>query len=242
MVTMYTEKQNDQIKATSAGIFLLSLSVLGQTGQMILEEKITRIDTRLDPPQLVGMEGAWGFLVFIPIVLLVNGVNCTENTVNPELLECENGKIDDFGYAMDQMRANPRLMWLNLAYLFLIVIASQCGVYIIKYANAMERVTIGHTRIAFVWLFFIFYQGDGHQDFNWLQFVFMTLLIVSTLMFVVYDRQISDNEGEDELDEQSGTYISSQTRGPRTQNLSELLDSDDIQEEEKTGLLSNDSE
>lgn len=70
------------------------------------------------------MEGAWGFLVFIPIVLLVNGVNCTENTVNPELLECENGKIDDFGYAMDQMRANPRLLWLNLGYLILIVIAS----------------------------------------------------------------------------------------------------------------------
>lgn len=66
-----------------------------------MEEKITRIDSRLDPPQLVGMEGAWGFLVFIPIVLLVNGVSCTENTVNPELLECENGKIDDFGYAMD---------------------------------------------------------------------------------------------------------------------------------------------
>jgi len=135
---------------------------------MIAEEKIFRIDARLDAAQLVGMEGAWGLIIFIPIALIVNGMTCEENTTNPELLVCENGYVDDFGFAINQIRSNSSLFWLLFSFLILNVSASIFGVYIIKQANAMERVTIAHTRIAYVWFFFIIYKGNGHQDFNWL--------------------------------------------------------------------------
>ena len=39
-----------------------------------------------------------------------------------------------------------------------------------------------------VWIFFLLYRGEAHEDFNWKQLVGMLILVVGTIWYIKSDR------------------------------------------------------
>jgi len=56
-------------------------------------------------------------------------------------------------------------------------------VSITKYASAAQRSTIDSSRTAIIWVFFIIYQGSGHEKFEWLQLIGFITVIFGTFLY-----------------------------------------------------------
>lgn len=57
------------------------------------------------------------------------------------------------------------------------------GVATTKYASAPQRSTVDTSRTVIIWLFFLCYQGDGHEDFDYRQLIGFVFLIFGTLCY-----------------------------------------------------------
>ena len=57
------------------------------------------------------------------------------------------------------------------------------GISITKWASSAQRSTMNSCKTAFVWIFFLLYQGPGHENFMWMQLVGFWVLVIGTLIF-----------------------------------------------------------
>jgi hypothetical protein len=79
---------------------------------------------------------------------------------------CNGGKVENTSNAFAQMRDNPMLILQCIGIIFSIAFFNACGVATTKYASAPQRSTIDTSRTVLIWIFFLIYQGDGHEQFH----------------------------------------------------------------------------
>ena len=57
------------------------------------------------------------------------------------------------------------------------------GIIVTKYASAANRVTLQQTKNVLVWIFFLAYQGGGHETFKWLQLVGFIVMVAGVVLY-----------------------------------------------------------
>lgn len=45
------------------------------------------------------------------------------------------------------------------------------GIYIVKISSATQRASIDAARTVLIWIFFMLYQGKGHETFDYVQLI-----------------------------------------------------------------------
>ena len=171
------EGENEGGGGTDAvGIIMLIISQLFAGSLFIVEEKLLG-NYYLHPLKVVGWEGIWGLTIYIILLIIFQQINC-------DMALCtETGKLEDTLFAFEQMGDNAVLVVLIVGGILSIAFFNFFGVSVTKNASAAQRSTIDTSRTAIIWIFFLIYKGDGHEDFIWLQLVGFIVLIFGTLIY-----------------------------------------------------------
>ena len=157
------------------GIIMLIISQLFAGSLFIVEEKLLG-NYYLHPLKVVGWEGIWGLTIYIILLIIFQQINC-------DMALCTHGKLEDTLFAFEQMGDNVVLVVLIVGGILSIAFFNFFGVSVTKNASAAQRSTIDTSRTAIIWIFFLIYKGDGHEEFIWLQLVGFIVLIFGTLIY-----------------------------------------------------------
>lgn len=58
----------------------------------------------------------------------------------------------------------------------------------------MQKVLVQLLKNLLVWVFFMVYEGYGHEDFNWVKMMGMTMMTVGTCWYIHLDMTDLDNK------------------------------------------------
>jgi len=137
---------------------------------MITEEKLFH-NYYLHPLRVVGWEGLWGTLIYIILLLILQFIPCQNDDI------CPHGTVEDTPQAIREWGRNNGLWITTIIYVVSVASFNCLGVSITKYASAAQRSTIDMSRTALIWVFFLIYQGNGHEEFKWLELIGFILLV-----------------------------------------------------------------
>ena len=96
----------------------------------IVEEKIFGDEETLDPLLVVGYEGIAGFCFWVIALIVFQNVKC-DNTAM-----CTNGVVEDTLLVFEDYKANPTLIFISVALIFVSLTVNSTGVGITKYGSA----------------------------------------------------------------------------------------------------------
>lgn len=162
------------------GVLLIAFAQLFTASQFVLEEFIMAKHT-IQPIQMVGWEGVFGFSVTIigmPILYAIFG-----------LRKSGEGGYFDIPYGAHQLFSKPEIWGTAIAIMFSIGYVSRVistksrsfnffGLSVTRNVSATSRSIIDTLRTLFVWLFSL---SLGWEQFNWLQ-VLGTIKLISLLI------------------------------------------------------------
>lgn len=60
---------------------------------------------------------------------------------------------------------------------------------IIKLSNAMQKVMLSSVKTFAVWLFFLCWQGPGHEPWSWVKMAGMLILTAATMWYIHLDNE-----------------------------------------------------
>lgn len=164
------EEEGNEALYVVIGIALIVFSQLFLGMHMITEEKLFQ-KYHLHPLKVVGWEGLWGVIIYTILLTIFQFIPCSIEKV------CPHGTIEDTIQAFREWGRNDWL-WISTILYTISIAAFNClGVSITKYASAAQRSTIDMSRTAVIWIFFLSYQGNGHERFIWTELVGFILLI-----------------------------------------------------------------
>ena len=89
---------------------------------------------------------------------------------------CEGGRLEELGRAVDLLYQDSTLCNLVVVSSIFAALQQITGYMVIKHENAVHKTTITLLIIAFMWIFFLVYQGEGHENFNVLTLLAIVLL------------------------------------------------------------------
>jgi len=169
------------------GILLLLLSLLFSGFQFVIEEKFLG-DSSIHPLKVVGWEGIWGSIFILILLPIFQFIPCSADwSGSKDLCAYNEGfttfSVEDSIFALKQMGSNGTLMFFVIASTFSIAFFNFFGISITKYASSPQRAVLDNSRTILVWLFFMIYQGKGHETFKWLQLVGFFVLIIGSLIY-----------------------------------------------------------
>ena len=130
-----------------------------------------------------GWEGVFGLLITVMIMVPAQFMACPLNDT-----QCVNGHLDDMYQARDQLLANKGIMLLALGFILAAASFNGLGVTVTKMTSQSSRVVAEQTRTIFIWIFFLMFQGTGHETFQ-IQKLFGFVLIVLGVLF--YNRVLA---------------------------------------------------
>lgn len=96
---------------------------------------------------------------------------------------CPYGKVEDTPQAFYEFGQNNWIWVFAFGSSLSIAFFNGFGVAVTKYASAAQRSTIDTSRTLLIWVFFISYQGPGHERFIWLELVGFVMLVFGTFVF-----------------------------------------------------------
>jgi drug/metabolite transporter (DMT)-like permease len=128
------------------GIVLLLISQLFSGGLYIVEEKLLG-DYYLDPLKVVGLEGLWGLLITIIMLVIFQQIHCSSEQL------CYYGRLEDTTRAFQDFGANWVIILLSVLICFSIASFNAFGVTVTKNASSAQRSTIDTSRTVLVWIF-----------------------------------------------------------------------------------------
>lgn len=85
--------------------------------------------------------------------------------------------------AFDELGKNYLLVLQSVGIIFSIAFFNAFGVATTKNASAAQRSTIDTSRTVLIWIFFLIYPYDGHEEFHFLQLGGFILLVFGTLVY-----------------------------------------------------------
>lgn len=161
------------------GIILLLTAQLAHGTMFIVEEKLLG-DYYLHPLKVVGYEGVAGFIMNTGLLLIFQWIPCHSEGLCPY---DRNYSLEDSGQAFVQMFNNAWILILSIVMIFTIACFNAFGVATTKYGSAGHRAIIDTSRTVLIWVFFLAYQGPGHETFNFLQLLGFIILVLGALMY-----------------------------------------------------------
>lgn len=164
--------------STSSTVFGMVLEIIGLLfigGNWIAEEKLFKI-YYFEPIEMVGWEGFWGTCVYTVLLVIFQFIPCHTDKI------CRYGTVEDSIHAFYEFGRNNWLWIFSMMLIFWTALFNIFNVAVTKFASGAQRSTVDACRTAFIWLFFIVYQGEGHERFIWLQLIGFFMLIFGTLM------------------------------------------------------------
>ena len=157
------------------GILMMWGSIVVQGCQFVIEEKLLG-SYYLSPMLVVGVEGISGSLLFAVLLTIFQFIPCSSDI-------CSNGKVEDSIGALNMIGESvPLLIFVILNILF-VGCMNGFGMVVTKYASAANRVTLQQVKNVLVWIFFLIYQGGGHENFKWLQLAGFVVLVIGVVLY-----------------------------------------------------------
>ena len=169
-------KNDDEDQKPALGIWLMIGSILIQGAQFVIEEKFFG-KYFLSPMRVVGWEGIWGTLVFGTLLIIFQFIPWDFQLCS------KTGVIEDSWFALRQAWNNPFTLIMLIWSILFIAGYNGFGVTITKYLSATSRTTLKQTKILLVWVFFLAYQGKGHESFKILQLIGFVILVFGILLY-----------------------------------------------------------
>lgn len=168
------------------GIVLILFGQLMNAIQMIMEESFLK-DGHYSELNVVGMEGFFGFVVMIAVVLPI----CYF------LPGDDSGSYENVFDALYQLKNSVPLVMLNLALLLSIAFYNYFGLVVAKELSTIHRTLIDALRTILVWItsIIIYYAGAHSLGEKWqggyslLQLLGFFLLLVGTVLYNGRDRK-----------------------------------------------------
>jgi len=102
----------------------------------------------------------WGLTYYLILLPIFQAINCN----NPDM--CNNGKLENTKVAFQQMGERPIIILQCIGIIISIACFNAFGVATTKNASAAQRSTIDTSRTVLIWIFFLIYQGVGHEQFH----------------------------------------------------------------------------
>ena len=106
------------------------------------------------------------------------------------------GHFESLGPALQLIFTNGHLFWLFFFMMLSNGLHTLLGITIIKGESAMQRQTAMMLVTPTVWIFFLLYAGDGHEDFDWKQLTGMGILIFGVFWYITADRNYSEETSQ----------------------------------------------
>ena len=169
------DKGSDAEGNTTLGIWMMVASILVQGWQYVIEEKLLG-SYYLSPMLVVGVEGISGTLLFCVLLTIFQFIPCTSDI-------CSNGKVEDSIGALQMLGESAPLVIFVIFNILFVGLMNGLGMVVTKYASAANRVTLQQTKNVLVWIFFLIYQGGGHESFKWLQLVGFVILVCGVILY-----------------------------------------------------------
>lgn len=144
------------------GILLCLGAQLFQASQLVVEEKFLSKYT-IPPLQAVGLEGVFGSLIVIVVLLIMNPLGA-ENTIG----------------ALYQMRHSAPLTVSIICAIVSIALFNWSGISITAHSSCVARATIDGSRTIFIWIIELILHWN---TFKWLQLVGFICLGTGTLVY-----------------------------------------------------------
>jgi len=174
LAVMISGSDSDEDKPI-VGIILMFGSILIQGSQFVIEEKFLG-DYYISPLKVVGWEGIWGVLLFAILLPAFQFIPC-------DLDFCSNGVIEDTHLALRHLINVKTALILQIVGVLCMIAYNGFGITITKHMSATSRTTLKQTKIVIVWIFFLAYQGDGHESFKPLQLVGFLILVAGIILY-----------------------------------------------------------
>lgn len=159
------------------GILLMLLSVMLNSGQHTLEERLFRRDSLLTPIEMQAMTTYWRLILVVFFSPIFSKIPVSTSI-------CSSGVLENNIEAVRELLTNQKLIWLFSLSLAIYIPMQFTGMWIIKNQNAMQKVMAGLFKIFLLWLFFMIYPGYGHEDFNVVKMFGMALLSFGTVYYI----------------------------------------------------------
>ena len=166
------------------GIFLVVLSQVFSCMLFISEEKILK-HYDVPPLKAVGMEGMWGVLCYIILLIIFYFIRCEswfdilkENICIPDGIGGDL-RFENAIFAFKQIWESTQLKIYLSMYVLSIAFFNFSGLTISKYSSATSRTIVDTLRTIVVWTFFLvmpFVPEDTKETFSWLQLLGFLIL------------------------------------------------------------------
>ena len=149
--------------------------------QFVIEEKLFK-DYYLHPLKVVGWEGFWGSLMYIPILIILYFIPCSDHHMCGDDRE----NVEDIGQAFSEMKSNGLIMFYTFAIFFCVAAFNTFGTTVTKYSSSLLRIVFDVGRILVVWftfcMLYIFDSNVG-EKFLWMEVIGFIILVFSILVF-----------------------------------------------------------
>lgn len=175
------------------GFVLIFFASIFVAFQFILEEQFTK-KYNCHPLEIVGYEGVFGALFYIPILLVFQNVKCTnplpgEKGSWTKILCTKNDRnewiLEDTEFAIRQNANDSMLLFYNISYALSIALLNYTGVTVTKLASAASRAVTDTIRTVVIWGFFMMpiVSLCNREHFNLVQLTGFIFLIFGTLVY-----------------------------------------------------------
>lgn len=179
-------------KTSVLGFILLFFASIFVAFQFILEEEFTK-KYNVHPLEIVGWEGVWGAIFYLPILIIMQHVQCPDpvpgKTTWSKILCTKNDKnqwiLEDSIFAIKQNANDNMLLFYNISYCLSIAMFNFTGVTVTKIASAASRAVTDTIRTVVIWCFFMLpiVSICNREHFNIVQLTGFMFLIGGTLIY-----------------------------------------------------------
>jgi hypothetical protein len=145
-----------------------------------LEERIFRRDPHLSVVDMDVMESFWKNLfiwITIPIFLHIPVPTST----------CSSGVLENNMDAIYEVMNYKLLRSLVIWNIVITLCVTFLCLFIIKMTNAMQKVMLALLKTFLMWIFFMAWPDEGHEDFNVIKMIGMLLLAAGTVWYITLD-------------------------------------------------------
>ena len=81
------------------------------------------------------------------------------------------------------MRADKFILFLAIAFVLCAGSFNAFGTFATKFTSSANRCVVEQSRVMFVWMFFLAYQGVGHETFQAQKLVGFIFIVIGVLFF-----------------------------------------------------------
>lgn len=197
-----------QIESNSGGYIVLGiiLSIGAQASKSahyILEEKLLK-EYNYSTLKAIGLEGFWGFLIYIIILIIFQFISCDNWDTSIKEAICCNDNIDSYNsfriensiFALNQIKCNTRILYSTLIIFIGVILYNIALLNIFKYRSVILAITLLGI-INYIFLFIFASLASNSQlnfsgiEFQWIQiigFIFqiLALLIYSQILVIPF--------------------------------------------------------